>query len=42
MGAPVDFHVLPGKTHDDLVLDFDSDRDPITPVLAPFVDAVTH
>lgn len=42
LGAPVEAHVLPGRSHDDLVLDFDTDHDAVTPVLAPFVHAVTR
>jgi acetyl esterase/lipase len=42
LAAPVTFHQLPGKTHDDLVLDFDSDDDLVTPLLATFVHDVTH
>ncbi len=41
LGAPVTFHVVPGHTHDDMVLDFDTDGDAITPLLAPFVLDVT-
>jgi acetyl esterase/lipase len=37
LGAPVTFDIVPGHTHDDMVLDFDTDHDAITPLLAPFV-----
>lgn len=40
--APIEFHQLPGNTHDDIVLNFDTDTDRVTPVLAPFVHGVTH
>jgi len=42
LGAPVTFHQIPGATHDDIVLTFDTDADQVTPLLAPFVHAVTH
>lgn len=41
-GAPVTLALLPGKTHEDIVLDFDTDDDAVTPVLAPFIHDVTH
>jgi acetyl esterase/lipase len=40
MNAPVQFHELPGKTHDDIVVDFDTDADAVTPLVAPFVEAL--
>jgi acetyl esterase/lipase len=42
LGAPVSFHQLPGKTHDDIVLNFDTGDDDVTPLLVPFVHGVTH
>ena len=42
LGAPVTFTEIPGKTHEDIVLDFDTSDDKVTPVLAPFVHGVTH
>lgn len=36
-GAPVSLVELPGKTHEDVVLDFDTEDDTVTPVLAPFI-----
>jgi len=42
LGAPVTFAQIAGNTHDDIVLSFDTDHDGVTPVLAPFVHAVTH
>ena len=42
LGASVEFHQLAGKTHGDLVVDFDTDADQVTPLLAAFVHAVTH
>ena len=41
LSAPVTFEQVPGHTHDDIVLDFDTDHDAIAPVLAAFVLAVT-
>lgn len=40
LGAPVEYHVIANKDHDQLVIDFDSDDDPMTPILADFVDLV--
>ena len=37
LGAPVTLHVLDGKNHEDIVLDFDHERDRVTPLLAPFI-----
>jgi acetyl esterase/lipase len=42
LGAPVSFHVIPGNTHDDIVVNFDSDHDQVTPLLAAFVHDVSH
>lgn len=42
LGAPVTLVELPGKNHEDIVLDFDTDADRVTPVLAPFVHDHTH
>lgn len=39
LGAPVEYALLPGKNHEDIVLDFDTDADAVTPVLVPFVRA---
>jgi len=41
LGAPVTFDQVPGRTHDDLVLQFDTDDDAVGPALAAFVLAVT-
>lgn len=41
LGAPVEFHTLADHDHADVVLDFDTDHDAVTPLLAPFVVAVT-
>ena len=35
LGAPVAFHTLPDHGHADVVLDFDTDHDAVTPLLAP-------
>ena len=40
LGAPVTFELVPGHTHDDIVLDFDTDHDRITPLVAPFVQGL--
>jgi acetyl esterase/lipase len=40
MGADVRYHELAGKDHDEVVLDFDSDGDAMTPLLADFVREV--
>ena len=37
LGAPVHLVTLPGRTHDDIVLQIDSDQDAVTPALADFV-----
>ena len=37
LGAPVELDVVPGHTHDDMVLDFDTDADAVAPLLAAFV-----
>jgi len=42
LGAPVTFQEVPGKTHDDIVVDFDTDADLVSPLLAAFVHTVTH
>lgn len=42
LGAPVEFHTLPDHGHADVVLDFDTDHDAVTPLLAPFVLDVTR
>src|SRR5262249_13643495 len=42
LGAPVTFTELPGKTHDDIVLDFDTDDDRVADPLAQFVHMLTH
>jgi hypothetical protein len=42
MGAPVEFHEISGATHDDIVTDFDTDDDQVTPLLAPFISSVTQ
>jgi acetyl esterase/lipase len=42
LAAPVTFYVIPGNTHDDIVLNCDSDHDQVTPLLAQFVHDVTH
>ena len=42
LGAPVEYHVLDGKDHDQLVTDFDTDDDAMTPLLASFVEAVAR
>lgn len=41
LGAPVTFDQVPGRTHDDLVLQLDTDDDQLGPALADFVLAVT-
>jgi acetyl esterase/lipase len=41
-GAPVTLVELPGKNHEDIVIDFDTDEDAVTPVLAPFIHDHTH
>jgi acetyl esterase/lipase len=40
LGAPLAFDVLPGRTHDDIVEQFDSDADAVTPLLASFVEGL--
>jgi acetyl esterase/lipase len=40
LGAPVDVQQIAGKTHDDIVVDFDTDADAVTPLLAPFIEAL--
>lgn len=42
LGAPITFAQLAGKTHDDMVLNFDASDDAVTPLLATFVHDVTH
>ena len=42
LGAPVTLVELPGKNHEDIVIDFDTDGDAVTPVLAPFIHDHTH
>lgn len=42
LGAPVEYHEVPGATHDDMVLDFDQDPDPVTPLVGDFVKMVTE
>lgn len=42
LGAPVTLVELPGKTHEDIVIDFDTEADAVTPVLAPFIHDRTH
>ena len=37
LGAPIEFVTIPGKSHEDIVVDFDTDADRVTPLLAPFV-----
>ncbi|MEO7094330.1 MAG: alpha/beta hydrolase [Polyangiales bacterium] len=41
-GAPVTLAELPGKNHEDIVVDFDTDADAVTPVLAAFIHDHTH
>lgn len=40
LGAPVTLDVLPGRTHDDVVLQFDGDEDAVTPLIAGFVSSL--
>jgi acetyl esterase/lipase len=40
LGAPVEYHLLEGKDHDQIVIDFDTDDDPMTPLIVDFVRAV--
>ena len=42
LGAPVEFHMIDNKDHDQIVIDFDSDDDPMAPLIADFVDAVAR
>ena len=42
LGAPVEYHEVPGATHDDIVLDFDQDPDPVSPLVGDFVKRVTE
>jgi acetyl esterase/lipase len=37
LAAPVTLDVLPGRTHDDIVLQFDGDDDLVTPLIASFI-----
>jgi hypothetical protein len=39
LGAPVKYHEVAGATNDDIVLDFDQDPDPVSPLVAAFVAA---
>ena len=41
MGAPVSLSNIAGKSHDDIVLDFDTDADDVTPLLATFIRTAT-
>lgn len=40
LGTPVELHLIAGKDHDQIVTDFDTDADAMTPLIADFVDAV--
>lgn len=40
LGAPVEFEVLPGTTHADVVLSIDGEGDAVTPLVAAFVEQV--
>jgi acetyl esterase/lipase len=40
LGAPLTFATIPGRSHDDIVLDFDTDHDSVTPLLAAFVGSL--
>jgi acetyl esterase/lipase len=40
LGAPIEFHLIAGKDHEQIVTDFDSDSDAMTPLLTDFVDSV--
>jgi len=42
LGAPVEYHEVAGATHDDIVLDFDQDPDPISPLVVDFVNTVAR
>lgn len=41
LGAPVELLNVAGKSHDDIVLDFDTDNDRVTPPLSAFILHVT-
>lgn len=40
LGAPVEYHLVADKDHDQIVLDFDSEQDAVTPLIVEFVAAV--
>jgi acetyl esterase/lipase len=42
LGAPVTFETIPGKSHDDMVVDFDTGNDLVTPLLVPFIETATQ
>jgi len=42
LGAPGTFEQIPGKTHDDMVVQFDTSDDLLTPLLASFIQAATQ
>jgi acetyl esterase/lipase len=41
LGAPIEFELIPSKSHEDIVVDFDTGSDRVTPLLVPFIRRVT-